>query len=279
MVVSIVDDPLFKKRSLFPRLCFTIICILRPATVADKCGHRLSAPTLRLWHRIFRHIAVALPGLPEDDSLTNDPGRLVEECFEWIDDLDVANNYRDPPSDRSIFYHKRYKDLAKEQEWRHQFKSEESPFSNHFVFFLSRLLPERDRTNLNSWRLRMLDDMSEEDRLVALKDDEHDDDPEETAGETIPAASSDTGDPEQEDGKRDDDDEQTGPRLGVLDEPVHGSEQENNKLPDVVIEDLGKIEARVDDEARESLAADSELDQAEPASVRSQPSVHGSKDQ
>lgn len=183
-----------KKPSLVPRLCFTAICMTK------TYGLRLSAPTVRLWRRIFRRIAVALQGLPEDVSLTYGTRRLINDCFEQIEELDVGNNYRGP---LGIIFNIRKKDPAKEQEWRHQFKAEESSFSNHLVFLLSRLLPDDERTDLNSWRLRMLDDMSEGDRVVAIADDEHDDDPEETAGETIPAASSGTGDPAEEDGKRD----------------------------------------------------------------------------
>lgn len=217
-----------------------------------------SALAIHLWRRIFRRIAIALQGLPEDLTLTNSLGRLVKVCFKQIDDIDAAVKYRG----RSFFrpHRPRREGLPNEQGWRHQFKSEGSPLSNHFVFLLSRLLPDDDRTALGSWRLRLLDDMSEEDRLVALADDEHDDDPEEPVGETIPAGSSDTGYSGQEDGRQDDDDEHTGPQLGALDESIHGSEQEDSVLPDVVVEDLSEAEGRVDDEARENPAADSELD-------------------
>lgn len=249
-VIAIVDDPLLEfKHLLLVRLCLTAIYILpRPDEVAGEYGPQLSAPILRLWRRIFRRIAVALQALPEDVSLTFHTRWRVRDCFKLIDELDVAQDHRTPAwhlSSRNA-----PEDLAKEQEWRSQFKSEGSPFSNHLIFLLSRLLSDDDFTlaGLDSWRLRMLDAMSEEDRLVALKDDEHDDDPEETAGETIPAGSSDTGDPEQEDGQRDHDDKQTGPRLGALDEPIHASEQEDSVLPAVAVEDLGEVEVQADDE-------------------------------
>lgn len=121
----------------------------------------LDPSSLHMWRRIFRRITVVLQDvkLPEGRTLTAGDRRLVDLCFHWLHYIDVGEYY-----DGS-------NDATKELEWRKHFKPAESPVSNHFVFLLSRIYPGDDPY----WRLRMLEAMPEEDRLAAIKDDEHDD--------------------------------------------------------------------------------------------------------
>lgn len=120
---------------------------------------KLDASSLHVWRRIFRRITVVLQDVPEENTLSLEDQRLVDLCFWWIHNLEVG------------VYYRRDANPAEEEEWRARFKIKKFPVSNHFVFLLAKIYPGAEPY----WRLRMLQAMTEEERSVAIDDDEQDD--------------------------------------------------------------------------------------------------------
>lgn len=138
-------------------LCYVVIFMF-----SNYDNHQFGQRRVRVCRSIIRQLTIALKPMPlEEHTLALGDVEILKRLLSWMHSMDLRHtDYLLPNEDE-------------QKGWKAKFNPQNSMFSNHFIITLLRLSTEPAYL-LHSLRAQILEEMSDEERLVAAADDKDD---------------------------------------------------------------------------------------------------------